>query len=324
MAVIGSGAADDYVIQPSAHAERYARAAPELTPLLRSSTVATVARRYEERDGDALAAQAQFRQASRRARAAVLVTGVAAALILAAGGLATVLNDAASSALLVGFALLGVVAGALASYWIRRIRDGRMLEKWMTRRAEAETERLRYFELVTRGASTGAPLLQLEYFRRYQHDVQRAFYHRRGADHEAFAERALGRSSLGMAAAATASGAAGILGAMFDPAVSALAAVGLVAQAWAAAVENGEATDQHRRNAERYGRTLTALDGLYGMLDQVRAAVAAGDGRALDAYVAAVHDQVSLEHRQWLEETGAASAAVSRLTELLETYRGDQ
>ena len=320
--IIGASSPDDDVIQPSQHADRYAREAPDLARILRSSSVEVSAHAYEHKDADALAAQALFVRAARRARVAVFVTAVAAGLVLAAGGLAPLLDSAVSSSLLVVFALLGVAGGVVASYWIRRIREGGLLERWMTRRAEAETERLRYFDLVTKGTPSESPILQLEYFRRYQHDVQRAYYRRRASHHEAGADRALAGSSAGMAAAGAATGVAGIFGATLDPAVAALAAIGLIGQAWATGLENGEATHQHRRNSERYRRTVHALDGLHAMLDRVREAVAAGETEALHAYVDAVHDQLSLEHRQWLEETATASHAVARLVALLESYRG--
>lgn len=82
-------------------------------------------------------------------------------------------------------------------------------------------------------------------------------------------------------------------------------------------MENGEATAQNRRNAERYARTADSLDGLYA-LDRVRQAVAAGERESRTEYVAAVHDQLSLEHRQWLAETAEASRAVRAVRALAE------
>jgi hypothetical protein len=60
----------------------------------------------------------------------------------------------------------------------------------MTGRARAEAERLKYFELATQSvensesAGIPLPLLQLEYFRRYQLDVQRAYYRKRRQNHK--------------------------------------------------------------------------------------------------------------------------------------------
>jgi hypothetical protein len=318
-AVIGTGAPDDFILAPSRHALLFEDAAPELARLLRRAELEVAAQRYEAKDAAALAAQARFRTYAGRARAAVLATGLGAALVLVAGGLAETLGEF-FRLLLVPSLLVGTVAGGLASMWIRRIRDGRLLEAWMTRRAEAESERLRYFELVTGAEPLEEPLLQLEYFRRYQLDVQRAFYATRGARHQADAERALSRSSLGMAVGGIGTLLAGSLSAIVAPVWATLAGVGLVSQAAGSAAENAEATAQDRRNAERYGRTRDALDQLYALLDRVRLATAADDLKPLHSFVESVHEQLSLEHRQWLEDIAAVSHAVGRLEESLKRY----
>ena len=78
-----------------------------------------------------------------------------------------------------------------------------------------------------------------------------------------------------------------------------------------------EAVSQDRRNAERYARTLTALGGLEARVDEVRNVVAAGNKQVLTEFASAVNEQISLEHRQWLEATEATRAAVAKLDEAL-------
>lgn len=188
----------------------------------------------------------------------------------------------------------------------------------MARRAEAEFERLHYFRLVTEGSHRlEEPLLQLEYFRRPQLDVQRAYYATRGLDHRSAAERFMARSSAGMAVGAIASGVAGLLAAAVSPARAALAGVGLAGQAFGSAAENQEATPQDRRNAERYRRTRDSLDHLYAKLDTVREAVAEGNLDAMEAYAETVDEHLSLEHREWIQEIGEASHATARLEAML-------
>ena len=318
--IVGPAEAGDTILAPSSHAERFDVDGPALAALLRASETEAVVRRYEDRDAAALQAQRVFRTHAGRARAAVFLTGVAAAVVLVAGALSTPAGEAFGRGLMIGGSVLAVVTGGLASLWIRRIRDGHLLEEWMTRRAEAETARLRYFELVTREREGVDPLLQLEYFRRYQLDAQRTYYAERGARHREEARRALSRSSAGMAFGGIAGGVAGILGAALSPAWAALAGAALASQAWASAVENGEATTQERRNAERYRRTVDALDELHAMLDRVRLAVAGGEHAALHEYVASVHEHLSLEHRQWLEALDAGGRSLDRLEALLETW----
>jgi hypothetical protein len=201
------------------------------------------------------------------------------------------------------------------------IRNGDLFERWKARRAEAELARLRYFEIVTRERELSEPLLQLEYFRRYQLDVQRAYYRKRGRDHEREAGRALRLGSVAMAAGGIATGVAGALAVSLGPAWGSLAILALVAQAVGVRAGSQEATAQYRRNAERHHRTRTVLLELYGRLDAVRAAVAGGEPAAIRELVAAVHEQLALEHREWVAEMETAGEAVHRLEELLERHR---
>lgn len=317
--IIGHADDDDWVIAPLEHAERYRETAPDLAAVLSSSRVRVVAEAYQDHDARALERQARFNTTSGRARAAVFWAGVASAFLLAGGGLSGVLPVPVRLSLITVAAAGAVIAGALGTMWIRQLKDGALLERWMTARARAETERLRYFEAVTGDAGSADPNLRLEYFRRYQLDVQRAFYKGRGAQHRQMADRALNRSSVALAGATVASGMAGVMGAI-EPSWTALAAAALVAQAWAARVTNREATAQDGRNAERYQRTRATLDRLYERLDDVRGAVARGHPEVMREFVQAVDDQLSLEHRQWLEEMHDAGAAVGRLEALLSEY----
>lgn len=319
--LLGSGAPGDFVIAPAEHAAQFEASAPELAALLRSSEIEVAARQFTERDAIALRAQSEFRAAYARARGAVFIAGIAAAALMVAGVLSGSLSETVGRSLLIGASIVGVVGGALAGLWIRRIGDGQLLEAWMTKRAAAETERLRYFDLLTKRTQLSEPLLQLEYFRRYQLDLQRAYYGVRGERHRVQANRALSQSSAGIALASVGNGLAGVLALTLSSTWAALAGLGLLGQAFATAVENSEATAQDRRNAERYARTRELLDQLYALLDQVRNGVAAGELAVLHSFVDSVHDQLSLEHRQWLEDLGATSSAVARLQAVLEQYQ---
>ena len=73
------------------------------------------------------------------------------------------------------------------------------------------------------------------------------------------------------------------------------AIIGVGASSVASFASVAEGIQQDDRNAERYARTRRALRALDKKLDDVRAAVADGDGAALVAYVEAVHDELSLE-----------------------------
>ncbi len=316
--VIGSADTQDWLITPAGHAQSYAEAAPDLAAVLRTSAVVVVAERFETLDARAVEDQRFFNTISRRARLAVFWAGLASALLLVGGSLSGTWPTVARGLILVS-AIGAVLAGALATMWIQRVKQGRLLERWMTARAEAETARIRYFDVVTGSSGTAAPNLLLEYFRRYQFDVQRAYYGGRSDQHRRAADRALDQSTLGVAGGSIATGLAGV--GVVHSAWTSLAAVGLAGQAWSALVANTEATAQNGRNAERYGRTRLALDHIYERLDEVRRAVADGHAEVLTEFVQAVHDQLSLEHRQWIEEMQAAGTAIGRLDELLARYR---
>ncbi len=84
-----------------------------------------------------------------------------------------------------------------------------------------------------------------------------------------------------------------------------------------------EAVNQDRRNAERYGRTLGSLEILRAKLDDVRGGVLAGSQAVLDDYVAAVHEQLSLEHREWLSGAESTRSAIGKLDETLAALQKD-
>jgi hypothetical protein len=315
MAAIGDGSTDDVVFTPRAHADGLPHAARALAALLRSSHVIALAERYERLDAAASDAQADFHRQLRRANTMVFVTAVVSGSLMAVGLLSDLLGSWTQS-LLIAFGLFGIVAGAVAFVSLYQLKEGALLGRWMSARARAETVRLGYFTtLVDEGLDrrdVATRQLVLEYFRRYQLELQVRYYGRRSEEHRIAAERGL---RLGAAAAAVASAgaaAAGLLGVLATE-WAALAGVAVAATALGAYATVREAANQHSRNAERYARTLESLLELSERLDDVREAVAAGSRDALVEYVAAVHDQLSLEHRQWLKDSELAQSATARL-----------
>jgi SMODS and SLOG-associating 2TM effector domain 1 len=317
--VIGSGSSDDYRLSPVDHAEQLKTSAPKLAAILTRSAPVELARQYADADTEALAAERMFKRWVIRANWAVLATATVSALLMAVALLADTLGGLTQTILIV-LALLGVASGGTASMALFRVKEGRLLEDWMGARARAETKRLSYFSYIV-NSSAGQPdrqleLLKLEYFRRYQLDLQLAYYRTRRSGHRNSAKRTLDISAISVLVAAIASGAAGVLGALRSEwaALGSLAVFGAALQAFAAA---REAINQDRRNAERYDNTAQALQGLRERLDDVRVGIAAGSTSVLSEYVAAVQDQLSLEHRQWLEGAENMQAAVARLEKAL-------
>ncbi|MHC4248112.1 MAG: hypothetical protein ACYS9X_03195 [Planctomycetota bacterium] len=346
---IGKGESNDYVIAPTRHAEELDDRAQQLSAVLRNSEVETVARQYEEYNTLALQAQNAFKRIAGRANWAVLLSALVGTAVLVAGVVRTederadgqtVAKTAPSTtasaregsstaqrcwltpwrSLVIALSIAGVLSGGVGSMWVFRVREGRLLERWMTARAKAETARLQYFERVVapqesgpEGGAIGLALLQLEYFVRYQLEVQLAFYSRRGEEHRQAADRTLSYGGLGVLCTALGAGLGGALGVLVDPGLVSVVALAMVGAAVSSYASNKEATNQDRRNAERYGRTRDALWDLRAKLDQVRDAVASERRQALELYVASVHEHLSLEHRQWVSSVSSISATVSGL-----------
>jgi SMODS and SLOG-associating 2TM effector domain 1 len=321
IAAIGEDRPDDYVLAPHEHAGALADKAPALASLLRSSKMEGLAEQYKQHDEEAGNAQSRFKRAMTRANGAVLATAVLAALIMVGGIFEPRLGVTLMRPPLLVLGLSALLAGALASMWLFRVREGHLLDEWMTERAHAETARLAYFTTLVKEPeqTTSDPplaLLKLEYVRRYLLDMQIAYYGRRGRQHRRSADRTLTIGGFAAALGAVAAGSAGLV-ASFNAPWASLAAVGVVGTALAAFAATREAVNQDRRNAERYGRTLSALKILRGRLDDVRAGVLAGLQDVLEEYVAAVQEQLSLEHREWLAGAESTRSAIGKLDETL-------
>ena len=227
----------------------------------------------------------------------------------------------------IALGLAGVLTGGLSAKWLFVIRRGQLLEEWMRSRAEAETHRIRYFTLTTncQPVSSGEseiplPLLQLEFFRRYQLDVQLNYYKKRAEEHRKAAHATLSLEGWAIFLSAIATGVAGF-SAMLEPRLASIAAIGIVGTSLGLLASTKEQISQDRRNAERYSRTYKSLQSVATKLDEVRNAAATRACEPLRAFVAAVHEQLSLEHRQWTEEARDINLAFERLSQALVEHR---
>jgi hypothetical protein len=322
-AIIGDAPADDFSFVPSKHPKLLADKAPDLVRILNRSEASSLARRYEEKDADANAAQKAFKTKARRANVAVLLTTCGGVLLAAAVPLAPTIL---AKPLTIGLGVFGIICGALASMWLFAIREGGLLERWMEARAAGEATRLEYFRVVTgtQAENKGEiplPLLQLQYFRRYQFGLQQTYYRRRGGQHEASARKVVGISAFAALVASAASGLGGFLGVAINTQWASLAGLATIAAALSAFAAAQEALAQNRKNAQRYSRTRDALEGIGARLSEVEAAAAAGAHQPVTAFVAAVEEQLSMEHREWL---GAAERTKASLTKLEETLQACQ
>jgi hypothetical protein len=208
----------------------------------------------------------------------------------------------------------GIVAGLAAivsSMWLFKAREGQLLERYLSCRAKAEAERGSYFSALVAHApeDVSLRLLKLEYFRRYQLDVQRDYFEHASERHSKAAERTLrfGAYAVGLSAIPVFfAGSLGISGGHW----TALGAFSVIGAGIGAFTSAHEAMSQNKRNAERYENALEALELLLAKLDDVRAAIVAGSADALKTFVAAVNEQLATEHRQWLEAEQNAKKAI--------------
>lgn len=319
---IGAAGKDDYVIAPTRHAEEFKVKAPELSTILSSNAVQITAGQFEERDQEANDAQAEFKRIFNRSNAAVLITAILIAFVLITGVIAPLLPATLVTVLLAGLGIASALTAALAAFDLNKLKQGKLLDAWMLNRARAESARLEYFSSVAKRpkpATTGGnsiELLKLEYFRRYQFDVQRAYYRTRSKDQRRNSMRTLSYSSFAIAGAAVATALAGSLG-FISPKFSAIAALGSAFTALSSFSAVREEVYQNQGNAARYSRTSDALDDIAKTLDDVRIAVNEVGEKPLIEFIEAVHEQLSLEHRQWLGLQAGAENAFTKLEDTL-------
>ena len=318
--IVGSNTANDYVIQPTAHAAQLPADGQALADLLRKSELTVLASEYERKDREANQNRDSFKAAASRANWAVFLTACFSALLLVAGAQRSITPGVLKAAL-VAFGIGGVVSGGLGSMWLFQVREGRLLNGWMNSRAAAEALRMQYFETVTNAQSVATAstlpvaLLQFEYFRRYQFDVQLAFYDKRALDHRRDADRILRLSAAAVAVASMSAGIA-VLGLLNTTWIS-VAALGAIATALSSFASATEGINQSRRNLESYTKARDALALLQRKLDDIRVAAADGEREPMKQFVAAVHDQLSAEHRQWLDAVQGIQPAIDRLDDAL-------
>lgn len=317
---IGQDALDDYRITPTGFPDNLEKNAPELSTILKRSSFQEKARRYEQHDALAITSQSKFKKFAHQATWSIFCAAIAGSLL--AGLAASRFNS--NNLLRLIFFMLGLIStigGGFAVYRLHQIKSEKLLENWMAARAKAETERLGYFNALSRylvkkyQTDIYLHLLFVCMFKRYQLEVQRLFYNSRSGDHR----RSLEKSSIiGAVAAfslALGSGVLGMTGAFF-PALLPLAALGTIGAAISAVASRREDLNQDERNAERYSRTADILSHIAERYDDVLTVVYEGKKpEVIIEYVDAVNDQLSLEHRQWTSDASEMSSALSALEE---------
>lgn len=343
--VIGaSRPAEDWKIQPSAHASALQAQAPELASVLNESRVQTTASQYERADAEAIAARDAFKSASRMSSRCVFVLVILGALLLAVGTLfpdapgaqpdsekkpgTTAAVSSTVAPVYITLGVLSIIMGGLATVYISKVRNGGLLEDWFRTRAEAERRRLEYFDQIASvaGSETDSRLnlLKLEYVRRYLLLSQIAFYEKREREHAIAAKRNASLSAWGAGAATVATGLSGFL-AIVDPRLAALSAIGVMCTGFVSLRTQFEEIEQNRRNAERYRRTLMLLEDLAKVqIDSIRAALASGEAErasTLTVFCQTISQVLMEEHAQWLDSAVARKQMIANLQQEISRLR---
>lgn len=323
--IVGEKEDTDYRIAPTAHAELYGDAAPEVAAVLRCGPVDSIARDYERIDGQAVRARDEFKTWASRMRWSILAAASASGFLAAKASWAAILggDEFLSRSWTVVFGIVAVCAGIYAWICQQHVDRRNLLKNWMEKRADAETRRHVYFLTVCREAvdeqrhaSPRTLHILLEYVRRYLLLEQCAYYEQRGSEHQRQADRLLSASWYALGAGMLINGVAVVIG-LGNERLAAISVFALVANTLAAVLVNKEATDQDRRNAERYGRTRDALTYALSQVDGVHRALDQGDRGKLVRFVEAVVEPLSAEHRQWLASFDARLTALGRLQQEL-------
>ena len=317
---IGEVTLDDYKITPTDFPGNLEKSALGISTILKHSSFQEKARRYEQHDALAIFSQTKFKKFAHQATWAICSAAVAGSL-LAGLAVANLKPDHTITCILFLLGSISTVGGWLAVYRLYQIRSEKLLERWMAARAKAETERLGYFNSLSRylvdncRADVYLHLLFVCMFKRYQLEVQRLYYNTRSREHRVSLAKT---STIGAVAAlslALGSGMIGMIGA-FLPDLLPFAALGTIGAAISAVASRREDLNQDERNAERYSRTADILSQIAERHDDVLAVVNKGKNpEIIIKYVDAVNDQLSLEHRQWTSDASEMSSALSALEE---------
>jgi hypothetical protein len=327
IAAIGHQQADDWILRPEQHAASLPPEAGVLARVLDADSASRLITEFRTADAQAIRAQRLYKFWGSAAIIFSAAATILGALYLlpthaiyerlggdAARGPAGIAGirfetlQTFSAYAVFSLILLSVIAANL----VLRLKP---FDKWNKARARAEIARIDFFNLVLSADEPTHPgelpllPLQLEYFRRYQLEVQLAFYRGRGRKHEradrARATRRAIYTTLVSAAAAPASYGvmqlSGVTGLDTGALNNAFLFFGLVAANLVMAQGALSLMSQDRRNASRYrvvAENLAYLETAH--LGAARAAAAARDHEGVFAFADAVNDQISAEHREWI------------------------
>jgi hypothetical protein len=323
--IIGLDEKNDYILDPAIHMDKYDKDAPVFASVLRSSMISTLLDEYKHADGLAIIAKSVFAKWTKVFMNATFITTVFTACLLASASFGAFFGEDSSFSklLILIFSMGGVAAAAVATGCVQYIKSNKLLEKWMGTRAEAEELRVQYFEDLAVSVPDGdndiafLDHLKLEFFRRYQLDVQLSYFSGKSIKHQQIASRLMLISTIALMLVLFFNGVAGVAGVFDSSQMTIIAAFAIIAQAVSTMMLNKEAVNQDRQNAERYEKTRKDLNMLKAKIDLIHKKIDGGDPAILKTFITAVHEPISAEHRQWLASQETRLSAITKLEEEL-------
>lgn len=319
---IGAGNSDtDWKIVPTEHAEMFERKAPSLAENLRGARPKGFAEMYEEWNAKAIKSRDNFKNTVGKADIAVFWTASLGALLLVAGGLQLLLG-VSGPWVVKAIGLLGVISSGLAVMWLNQVQGGALSKRWAEERAKAEAKRLAYFKTVMEEAleSPMDQLLALEYTRRFLLDNQIDYFKGRGGEHEKAATAALKSSTGAVFVSSSFTAIAGALS-MWRPEFAVVAAVGVIASAYAALTVSRSAVNQDRKNAERYLAAEYQLKERRLDLDTYRKKTASGENGAVQEFFEPIFLALESDHRAFLSEAEQRELAIGNMEKRLDAAK---
>jgi hypothetical protein len=287
-----------------------------LEPILRSSGVRVQLEALKYLEAEAKAQQDAFRRELTIANLCLMIAGVLSGLVLV---LAPMIMGASAGEnwktwlpRLMGVATLAL--GAIAALATYKAREGNRLQRWLSARSGAEMARTGVFTTVSERAASGngeTMLAALGLVNRDLLENQRAWFRQRANEHRRSSDWTTSWGGLGTALAFV--GGSGAVIASFEPSQAWLAVSGVVGAAVGAYAVNRESLRLDRANAAGYEKAATALDAIAMRYDAVEAEVRAGKPDALRAFTAAIAEQLSAEHKRWLEGSTQVEAVLGKL-----------
>jgi len=319
--IIGQQSSKDYELKAGEHAASLEKEAPSLAAHLRSSELRVAESAYDEADKTANVGRKGFARLATAANWLVFGAACVPAATMAAGTL-----GAPTTVVVLLGSLAFVLAGIGAAVFFV-VRQGQRLRGWLDSRAKAEAYRHRYFVLATEmpqgGDQTPPPelplaLFQLEYFRRYQLEMQISFFREKGRKFRKAFDRWTMVGGVGAGLGIVANGLAAIFSGTFSHQWAALASVAVVAVAMTSLSSSTEGLFRFGTLRDSYAQTKEALETVCGRTDEVAQAVLAQGRAPLQQLVGAVHEILSVENKQWIKIASGAATAVAKLEQTLD------